>query len=235
MALRCQPSTLCLNRQRGKAYCPGTTLTTIAAPEWPPSKIKKSRPKPVPQVSGANEPPRPAKTVEIPARPVAVTRSLTNGDQTVLLALNSILAPATTYTLTIQGVKSLAGVQMTSPLVITFTTGTGATLTNPTLVSATPVDAAEGVLTSVTPTVSFSAPMNPVSVYSYVTLKVRNTGTTVPATYTWSPDYRTVTLTPQSTLLPSTQYSLSIGDSNLTDQAGNTFQAGTVVNNFTTQ
>ncbi len=71
--------------------------------------------------------------------------------------------------------------------------------------------------------------------YGFVTLKLRNTGATVPATYTWSPDYRTVTLTPQFTLLPSTQYSLSIGGSNVTDQAGNTFQTGTVVNNFTTQ
>jgi len=72
-------------------------------------------------------------------------------------------------------------------------------------------------------------------VYGFVTLKLRNTGATVQSTYTWSPDYRTVTLTPQSALLPSTQYSLSIGGSNVTDQAGNTFQTGTVVNNFTTQ
>jgi hypothetical protein len=167
--------------------------------------------------------------------PVTLTRSLTNGDQTVLLMPNSPLAPGTTYVLTVEGVKTIAGIEMAGPMVVVFTTGPGATLTNPTIVVTNPPDGAAGVDVSVAPTVRLSAPVNPVSAYGNVTLRLRNTNEVVASTLSYSSDYKTVTITPTVPLLAGTQYSINISGPNVTDQAGNPIQAGVIVYNFTTR
>ena len=166
---------------------------------------------------------------------LTLTRSLTNGDQTLMLVPNATLAPNTTYTLTIQSVKSISGVAMASTVVVTFTTGTAAALVNPTVTANTPPDGTTGVAISFAPTVTFSSAVNPVTAYQYITLRSRNTNIQVPATYTYSADYKTLTITPTSPLAAATQYTLTVGGSNVTDQAGNPIQTGTVVYGFTTQ
>jgi hypothetical protein len=166
---------------------------------------------------------------------VTLTSSLTNGDQTVQLIPNALLAPNTTYTLTIQGVKSTAGVAMVGSVSVTFTTGAGVSLVGPTVTAENPLNGATAVPASVTPTVSFSEPINSLTTYSYVYLTLSSTNAVVPSTLSYSSDYMTVTLTPSSALSSGTQYNLYVGGSNITDEAGNAIQTGATVYNFATQ
>jgi hypothetical protein len=167
--------------------------------------------------------------------PVALTPALTNGDQTVLLIPNAPLAPNTNFTLTIQGVKSTAGFAMTAPVIVFFTTGPGATLLGPTVTGTNPLNGAMAVPVSVTPTVTFSAPINSLTTYGYIVLRLSSTNAVVPSTLSFSADYRTVTITPNSPLSAATQYNVYVGGSNITDQAGYPNQTGVSTYNFTTQ
>jgi hypothetical protein len=166
---------------------------------------------------------------------VTLTPSLTNGDQTVLLVPNTTLSPNTTYTLTIQGVNSTAGILMATPVTVTFTTGLGVSLVGPVITASNPLNGATGVPASIAPSVTFSSPINPVTAYGQIYLSLSSTNTVVPATLTFSADYMTVTVTPNAPLSSGTQYSLYVGGSNITDQAGFGLRSGGVTNNFTTQ
>ncbi len=166
---------------------------------------------------------------------ITLTRSLTNGDQTALLVPNAALAPNTTYTLTIQGVKSISGNAMASTVTVVFTTGTGAILVNPSIISITPLNGATGSSASVHPAVVFSGPVNPVTAYTNVTLRLTNTNAVVPATLTYSSDYKTVTINPTTPLAAATQYTVYVGGSNITDEAGNSLNQSTTTYTFTTQ
>ena len=167
--------------------------------------------------------------------PAIVLRpTLTNGDQTVLLNPNSALAPNTTYTLTIQGVISTAGAVMPAPVVVVFTTGSGAALTGTSVVSTSPAANATGVAASVNPSVTFTSPINAVSAYGNVYLRVSSNNSTVPATLTFSSDYKTAIIVPNAPLASGTQYNIYVGGSNITDQAGNSNATSTTYT-FTTQ
>jgi hypothetical protein len=69
--------------------------------------------------------------------------------------------------------------------------------------------------------------------FSSVTLRLTNTGEVVPASVSFSPDYRTVILTPLSPLVAATRYTVSTGF-DLTDLAGNHLRFG-MSSAFTTQ
>jgi hypothetical protein len=88
---------------------------------------------------------------------------------------------------------------------------------------------------SVTPTVTFSAPINSLTTYGYIVLRLSGTNAVVPSTLSFSADYRTFTITPNSPLSAATQYNLYVGGSNITDQAGYPNQTGVSTYNFTTQ
>jgi hypothetical protein len=94
---------------------------------------------------------------------VTLTPSLTNGDQTAILLPNAPLAPNTAYTLTIQAVASTAGVAMSSPVTVNFTTGPGVQLVGPAMTGIVPANGTTGVPVTVTATVTFSEPSNPLS------------------------------------------------------------------------
>jgi hypothetical protein len=133
------------------------------------------------------------------------------------------LAPNTTYTYNVTGVTDLSGNAMT-PITSTFTTGTAFDFTNAGVSATSP---ANGVTTTGVPTsvsATFSEAMDPVLINTNeIYLRTHNTSTTIPTTFTISPDYKTVTLTPITPLTQSTIYDIYYYPNPwwLTDIAGN--------------
>ncbi len=164
---------------------------------------------------------------------VPVTVSVINANQTIILTPNTPLLPNTTYTISITGVNDTAGNTLSGTVTSTFTTGPGAFLTRPAVLSSTPATGSTGIAISVAPQVVFNAAVNPLSTYANVTLRLNNTSAIVPVTLTFSPDYKTVTLTPTAALIAATQYKISVVYG-VTDQAGNIIN-NTLSNTFTTQ
>ena len=124
---------------------------------------------------------------------------------------------------------------MTAPVVVIFTTGPGATLLGPTVAGTNLLNGATAVPVSVTPTVTFSAPINSLTTYGYVVLRLSSTNSVVPSTLSFSADYKTITIMPNSPLSAATQYNVYVGGSNITDQAGYLNQTGVTTRNFTTK
>ncbi|PIQ29397.1 MAG: hypothetical protein COW63_13300, partial [Bacteroidetes bacterium CG18_big_fil_WC_8_21_14_2_50_41_14] len=124
---------------------------------------------------------------------------------TVAVFIPSVnLTANTLYTATITtGVKDLAGNAMVSNYVWTFTTGAGADLIPPTVVSTIPTNLATEVLLNVTPTATFSEAMDPLSINA-LTYTLRQ-GTT-PVTGLVSYSGLVATFTPTSGLLANTTY-----------------------------
>jgi hypothetical protein len=167
--------------------------------------------------------------------PIA-SRTLSNGDRVVTLTLTSLLAPNTVHTISAV-VKDRAGNAMPQ-FQSTFTTGTSVDLLNlSATVTPTPASGATGVSVNVAPRVEFNEAIDPSSViYSgtaAVTLFVNATSQVVPVVYSFSADRRTVTMTPVSPLVASTQYRILVS-STTTDVAGNPFPTS-VQFLFTTQ
>lgn len=150
---------------------------------------------------------------------LTMTPSFSNGDQTLTLVPPALLAANTTYTLTIAGVVDLAGNAMPT-VTQTFTTGPQVVLGAPGA-TITPAANTTGVLTTVTPTAVFTAPVNPLTVTSANVYLVNNTnGDRIAGTLSLSADNLTVTFTPTSALLANTQYYFAVYY--ITDEAGNT-------------
>jgi hypothetical protein len=165
---------------------------------------------------------------------ITLTPSLTNGDQTVILTPNAPLTPNTTYTLTVQGVTSTAGVTMSAPLSVTFTTGPAVVLLGPLTSSVVPANGAVGVAATVTPTVTFSTPIDPLTAYGNIVLRLSN-NTVVGSSLSFSADYKTVTITPNSSLTSGTTYNVYVAGASITDQAGNALRTPATAYSFTTQ
>ena len=72
------------------------------------------------------------------------------------------------------------------------------------------------------------------SAYGNVYLRVSSNNSTVPATLTFSSDYKTAIIVPNAPLASGTQYNIYVGGSNITDQAGNSNATSTTYT-FTTQ
>jgi hypothetical protein len=164
---------------------------------------------------------------------------MSNGNRTLTIALTGLMAASTTHTISIVGVRDVAGNTMptVSP---TFTTGTGVDLTTPSAtLTINPANNAVNVPITVAPTITFSEPMDPISILTSGTngiyLRFVNTGIAVPATFSFSADYRTVTLTPTTPLASGTQYYLQVVYSyGVSDLAGNWYSSVTLTI-FTTQ
>lgn len=160
---------------------------------------------------------------------VPASVSLINGDQAVLLEPNAPLGPNTVYTVTVAGVTDIAGNGLAKPFTGTFTTGPTAVLAEPTVASVTPANGSLNVSDSTSAiTVVFSAAMDPVSFTTQrFYLENETTGTLVPTTLSFSPDYTAATLTPTSPLAAATSYIVYFASNSydsygyLTDLAGN--------------
>jgi len=160
---------------------------------------------------------------------LSMTPSFSNGDQTLSLIPPALLAPNTTYTLTIAGVVDLAGNAMPT-VTQTFTTGPQTALSAP-VATITPAASATGVSKTIAPTAVFSAPINPLTMTpANVFLVTSSTGVTVPGALSLSADNLTITFTPTAALAANTQYYLAVYS--VTDEAGNVH--GGVNSYFTT-
>jgi hypothetical protein len=143
---------------------------------------------------------------------VVTSPALSSAGQVLTLNTPDLLTPGTTYTITINGVADLAGNSMSTAVTDTFTTGTGAILPNPSIVSITPANGATMVATNSSIVVQFSNPMNPVSFNtSSFILTVTGSSAAVPGTFSLSSDAKTVTFTPTTSLASgSVQYTLTV-------------------------
>jgi len=139
---------------------------------------------------------------------VSVTRTLANGNQTLILVPVVPLNASTVYTVTITGIQDISGNSLGAPVTRTFTTGTGADLTPP-AVSVIPTNNATGVLRSSVIQLQFSKRIDP--------FMVTNSTFTVAPTSTLQPiagninvpaDGLTATFTPSTALAASTTYQI---------------------------
>jgi hypothetical protein len=133
---------------------------------------------------------------------VPATLTLFDGNQGIQLLPLTPLAPNTTYTINVTGVLDITGNAQTSFPSQSFTTGSGVDLIPPTVVSTNPVNFATLVPVTTTIQVVFSEPMDPASFDPSNSFTLQDsTHSVVPATITFSADYKTVTLTPNANLV----------------------------------
>jgi hypothetical protein len=157
------------------------------------------------------------------ASPLALTTALSNANQTLTLVPPGLLEPSSRFTLYIAGITDLEGHGLASPVTQTFTTGPGVVLAAPTATPLNLTDQATGVSTTIIPSATISATINPLtltagaffvaSTYPYVQ--------PIAGTLALQPDGVTITFTPTSPLTPNTAYQLTVPNGVLTDLAGN--------------
>jgi len=155
---------------------------------------------------------------------VAVTPSFSNGDQLLTLTPNVPLLPNVLYTLTVTGVKDTAGNQMTGMVTVKFTTGASFNLISPSVTLVDPPNGTVGVGLNVIPHITFSEPVNELTIPTALVLYQNyeypwSYTTVVPSAVTVSSDRLSATITPNAPLQPNTQYYLYL--CGYTDIAGN--------------
>jgi hypothetical protein len=164
--------------------------------------------------------------------------SLFDGDQGVQLLPLTPLASNTTYTINITGVLDITGNAQSSFPSQSFTTGSGLDLIPPTFVSINPTLNAMNIPVTTTIQVVFSEAMDPASFDPTTSFTLKDPSrNSVPATISFSPDYKTVTLTPNSPLIGGgTTYFMFISSSAsyVYDLSGNKMNAP-IITFFSTQ
>ena len=158
--------------------------------------------------------------------------SYSTDDRTVTYTPVSPLTASTTYTVSYSTlITDDAGNPLTNPGSFSFTTGTSAVTTGPSVTFADPPNNSFGVGLNVTPHLRFSEPVDGLTIPGAVILYYEES-IPIPITTTVSADRLTATVTPSAPLLPSTFYYLYI--CGYTDIAGNggscfasTFYTGT--------
>ena len=164
--------------------------------------------------------------------------SLFDGDQGVQLLPLVPLASNTSYTINITGVLDITGNSQSSFPSQLFTTGSGLDLIPPTFVSINPALNALNVPTTTTIQVVFSEAMDPASFDPNTSfLLLDPSRNAVPGTISFSPDYKTATLTPSSPLIGGgAMYFMYISSSAhyVYDLSGNKMNAP-IITFFTTQ
>lgn len=129
--------------------------------------------------------------------------------------------------------KDTAGNSLTTGFSSEFSVETAPDTTAPTVISVTPVNGAAGVTVTDALNLTFSEPMDQVTINgSTVTLTNSATLTLIPATVAYSADTNTATLTPTSPLTFGTGYVVTVGVA-AKDLAGNPL-AATFTSTFTT-
>jgi methionine-rich copper-binding protein CopC/phosphohistidine phosphatase SixA len=156
--------------------------------------------------------------------PVSVISRLSNANQTLTLLPVVPLSPGTTYTVNVSGVQDLSGNPLTASSTTTFTTGTGADLTPPTVTTVSPVNGATAVLTTAVIQVQFSKRVDPLTVNTadFIVFP-QATDIPIPGAIAVSADGLTATFTPSSPLNPSTGYFIEV-TGNVLDLEGLTLQ-----------
>jgi len=149
---------------------------------------------------------------------------------TLTLTPQTALAAGTKYTVILNsGAATSSVASLVGPYVFRFTTGT-----KPVVTSTNPLNNAVGVLTNPTITVKFDQAVKKAS--GWIQLKL----TSAPGTFltisnlTFSPDGKTLSFTPTTTLAKGTRYSVIVHTGAVASQSSNLTNAGPVVFRFTT-
>ena len=167
---------------------------------------------------------------------VAGALSLADGNRQVVFVPSVPLAASATHTLTVSGLRDVAGNAMAAALQVTFTTAAGADLISPQVIGTNPFNGAVDVVRDVVITVQFSEPMNPATVNATnVWLTEQITNQAVQIEVLLDAGGTQAVITPTGLLAPDSSYRLYIY-STVTDSAGNplglnylsTFTTGTL-------
>ncbi len=169
-----------------------------------------------------------AATFSTEVQPSTISFTLKNGSasvpasvvydpasDTVTLTPSASLAYATTYTATLSGAKDLYSNTM-STLTWTFTTTSAPVTSAPTVTAETPASGASNVAVTSPVSATLSALVQPGTISFSLTAGT----TTVAASVAYNPANETVTLTPTTSLSPSTTYTATL--SGARDLHGNT-------------
>ena len=159
------------------------------------------------------------------------------GSNTALFMPTANLAPSTTYTATVTtGAQDLAGNALGAgavPNPWTFTTGTAASTTAPTITLTNPANVATNVQLNATVNATFSEAMDPTTLTTATfTLTAPPGATLVTGTVSYAPATDIATFTPTSQLAPSTEYTATV-TTGAKDTFGNALAAGAVPNPWT--
>jgi large repetitive protein len=161
---------------------------------------------------------------------VPTTATLYDGDQGIQLLPLVPLATGTVYTINVTGVKDITGNTQSSFPSQSFTTGTGTDLVTPTVVSTYPNSTQNSnIPVNAALQAVFSKAIGPASFDANNSFTLRDaSNNVVPATITFSTDFKTVTLQPKSNLTGSgAQYYFEIGyQAYLYDMSGNVLSYG---------
>jgi len=156
---------------------------------------------------------------------------------TIIFTPSNLLISTTTYTAVARDAKDLAGNIQSSPYSWTFTTGTTLDLTAPTVAGVYPSPGASSVPSSVIVYVTFSEPMNPITINANTFYLLNPLGGRVAATITYTAATNTVYLTPSNFLNFFSTYTVAVtggaGCTGVKDLAGNCMGA-TFTSTFTT-
>jgi large repetitive protein len=136
----------------------------------------------------------------------------------VTLVPTQVLAPNTSYLLSVVGVEDLSGNALAAPVSVSFTTGAVSDTTGPTIVGRTPPASATGVPRNPVIEAQFNERLNPVTVNS--TSVTLTAGGNVPGSVSLSSDGTVVRFTPSSPLEAQKLHSYSVSTT-ARDLAGN--------------
>jgi methionine-rich copper-binding protein CopC len=161
------------------------------------------------------------------SQPVAGALSMRNGNRVVRFTPAANFAPSNYNYFYYSGLTDLQGASITGSSFY-FYTGAAADSSTPTVTFVNPPAAATGVGVNSPVRVTFSEPVNPTTLNTNTL--VLAAGTTLAATLAIASDNRTVTITPQLPLPPSTQVTLTI--TGVEDVAGHV--VATSASTFTT-
>jgi hypothetical protein len=142
---------------------------------------------------------------------LSVIRSLTDGNHTLTLTPLVFMAPLKVHTVSIAGVKDIAGNLLAAASTASFTTGASVDLSRPSVTVVNPADGATGVSTNAVVRIQFNEPINPLTMDETTFLVVAsNTGIRVAGSVAVAPDGRSAVFTPFSALAPSTTYRVEV-------------------------
>ncbi|MGA3168622.1 MAG: Ig-like domain-containing protein [Terriglobia bacterium] len=137
----------------------------------------------------------------------------------------SNLAPNTTFTATITtGVQDVAGNALASNYVWSFTTGSTADTTPPTVTSTNPANGATGVCINKTVNATFSKAMDPLTINTATFTLAGPASAAVTGTVSYNATSNVATFTPASNLAPNTPFTATI-TTGVTDLAGNALES----------
>ncbi len=134
---------------------------------------------------------------------------MSNGNQTLVVTSLQGFAPGTKFTLTVTGVSDLSGNAMTAPVTSTFTTGTEADLTTPSIVSYEPNNGSVGVPLNAWLRIQFSKAYMPSTIgLGSIVLYPSQQGSTfgIPGTFVLSADSTSLIFKPAAPLVEDTDY-----------------------------